>query len=368
MKNYGSILEGLKEKRLLESENERLLDFSDEMVGDIIGEEAEFMALSHEESLYESMLNEDEMINEASIVTFGGKTFPKDGWALVMSGGAGSGKGYTIENQVALDAKILDVDQMKSMFAKASAGGDGAIAQRTGGRKYDFKNSNDVSDLHVTIGDELGLDTKARDNFLDANVENPSGILPNVIFDITGKSKGKLMDIAKQCKSLGYKTSLIWVVTNREVAMMRNLLRARVVGEKLFHGIHNEVSKTLLEFLKSDDVSLYDEAWVVFSGIDRVKEISDEAEAELKKNAVVKLERKGKGFELSDELEKKIVEWLGPDEVDVKNPQVYKSFSEVNKELQKHMKTTEKKVGTLSGNKIKKVTKPEGYGELSFKK
>lgn len=334
---HSKILEGLNNRRLEEVESEPTS----------LNESIEFDSLFSDPSINK--------IDEAKRVTFKGSSYPKYGWAVVMAGGAGSGKGFTIDKQVLIDAKVVDVDHMKSVFAKVSAkGGDTEIAKKTGGKKYDFKNSEDVSDLHAIIGTELELDAKNQANLMKSMLKSPE--LTNLIFDITGKSSTKLMNIAKTCKSLGYSTTIIWVVTNRQVAMLRNLMRERVVGERLFHEIHNQVNDVLMDFLTSSDAKDYDEGWIVFSSSPDVTDLSKEAQDKLFNDSVFKLKKTGSSFVIDDDLNKKVIEFLGPKEVNPKKPQTYVSFDTVKSKIKPYQKD---EMGNVT-------TKPKGYKNLSF--
>lgn len=102
-----------------------------------------------EEFCKEHLKEETETIDEASVVTFGGKTFPKNGWCVILAGGPGSGKGYQQDNSIMIDAKVFDVDKLKSLYAKAA--NKGVLPDK---RKYDFKNTQDVADLHQIIKDK----------------------------------------------------------------------------------------------------------------------------------------------------------------------------------------------------------------------
>ena len=59
-----------------------------------------------------------EDLQESKVVTFEGDSSPKFGWAVVMAGGAGSGKGYVISNRILLPNKTIDVDELKKQYLK----------------------------------------------------------------------------------------------------------------------------------------------------------------------------------------------------------------------------------------------------------
>jgi len=46
------------------------------------------------------------------LLTFGRKR-PRFNQVIVLAGGAGSGKGFVIDNLLGVDAKVMDVDQIK---------------------------------------------------------------------------------------------------------------------------------------------------------------------------------------------------------------------------------------------------------------
>jgi hypothetical protein len=328
------ILESLQFNRVLET------TYNDDMLGDMLYESVEFDTLWSEDA--------DVVIDEAKAVTFDKKTFPKEGWAVVMAGGAGSGKGTALNRQILIDGKILDVDQIKSMFAKISANKDvnTLISKYTLGRKFDFKNPNDVSDLHAMIGTELGLDDKKTEVLLKSIVSGNR--LQNIIFDITGKSPGKLMNIANSVKRLGYKVSLVWVVTNRQVAMMRNLMRDRVVGELLFHSIHNQVNSSVFSFLQSAEAKDYDEAWILFSSTDKVSDLTPQEQKDLFKDSAFKLKKTGSGFEIPSTLTERIMTVLGPQEKTPEKPSTYQDYKTVQ--------------GMIDKLPTKKATKSTGVG------
>lgn len=261
------------------------------------GEEVEWELLWHERSL----LNEGvDNISEGSVVTFGKQTNPESGWAVILAGGPGSGKGYILGNQVMIDAKVIDVDKLKELYA--------AWSKKSGGKVYDFKNPDHVGDLHKLIADK-GWKDSIKNMFFDAN-DKPI----NIVFDITGKTAESLTDTAEDCKSLGYKVAIVWVVANREVAMMRNLMRKRVVGEDMFHMIHNALRANMLQYLVSSSAGkCVDEAWIVFSGEASI--VDKEAPKSTKdlKDTVYKLDKKGGKFEVTDDMANYVRKFLGPE-------------------------------------------------------
>ncbi len=328
MDKINNILEELKLKKLSEEKQfEQMREFvkNEEYYNSCIDEEVEWKSW---EALMmgDNSIDEAEKLDEGNVVTFEKKAYPKEGWAVIMAGGAGSGKGFAIGKLVLIDAKILDVDHLKKMYNIKT------------GEKFNLRNPDDVAALHQII-DAKGWKEKILNMFFNARNR-----LNNIIFDITGKSLTSLQNYVGMTSELGYKISVVWVVTNREVAMVRNLLRDRIVPQQHFHQIHNQVKDTMFNFLKDPWFSkLVDEAWVVFSG-PATAEIEKHANVtvrdEVLKNRAFKLFKKGNSFTTfttlkgkTVDLETKIIDWLGPQESDYEKPVIYKSFDQTEKEI-----------------------------------
>lgn len=206
---------------------------------------SEDIAFDDLETSYESFFDV-EPVDEAKTVTFANNTYPKENWAVIMAGGSGAGKGYVISHKIAIDAKIIDVDDLKMMYTKAAKRSGNSIKDD---REYNFKNPDDVGALHDIV-DKKRYKEKMEDNFFAAH---KNGKRPNIIYDITGSKADKLKNLGKMLKDMGYKVSLVWVLTNRQVALMRNMCRARVVPQKIFHDTHNKVNRNVFPFLQSSD-------------------------------------------------------------------------------------------------------------------
>ena len=168
--------------------------------------------------------------------------------------------------------------------------------------------------------------------------------LANIIFDITGKSLTSLQNYVGMISDLGYKISLVWVVANREVAIVRNLMRDRVVPQQLFHQIHNQVNDTMFSFLKDPWFSRsVEETWVVFSGpatVEFEKHTNVAARDEVLKNRAFNLIKRDNAFTTFTtirgkkvDLKTKIIDWLGPQEHHYQNPAIYKSFKQVEMDI-----------------------------------
>ena len=58
----------------------------------------------------------EDILTEASYVTFGGQANPPYGWSVCIAGGPGSGKGFVKEKIFLLDFTSFDVDDLKKKF------------------------------------------------------------------------------------------------------------------------------------------------------------------------------------------------------------------------------------------------------------
>ena len=316
MSKIGLILEGLVNK----DKNEGLPeDFFKELA-------AEYIEDDELETSNEKMIE----VEEAKTVTFDNNTYPKQGWAVIMAGGPGSGKGYVRKNKIAIDAKVIDVDELKVLYTKAaernSKTGKGVIKDD---RKYNFKNPEDVGDLH-NIVDQKKYKENMEDIFFKGH---KNGNRPNIIYDITGSKADKLKNLGKMLKGMGYKVSLVWVLTNRQVALMRNMCRARVVPQNIFHDVTNKVNKNVFPFLQSSDAKYYDEAWVVFNSNTSLKELDNDEKKEFDKMSVVKFRKSGSSFEIPEDVMTRVMKTLGPEETDVDSPSVYKSYTDIESDI-----------------------------------
>ncbi|UQJ94980.1 hypothetical protein IANJMKHF_00074 [Klebsiella phage CPRSA] len=50
-----------------------------------------------------------------ALITFGGRAYPKFGQVVILAGGAGSGKGFTLEKLLGIEGITLDVDALKKL-------------------------------------------------------------------------------------------------------------------------------------------------------------------------------------------------------------------------------------------------------------
>ncbi|MBQ7569090.1 hypothetical protein IJT17_09870, partial [bacterium] len=232
-----------------------------------------------------------------------------------------SGKSTFLHN-TSFQSKVFDVDAFKKAYNTAIR-----VKQlhpewvahdftKGGNRLRDLRDPQDSDELHNFIKDAK-FSERQRDLFFS----NLTGILPNVTFDITGSDSFKLEQLFKSLKQIGlksdngqqtYRTSLCVIVTNRDLAILNNLSRSRIVPEKEFHRTHDGVANGIVKFLKHDAVNV-DEAWIYFSpqNDDKLARENPALALWIKDNRYIRLEKRGNGFKITEALEKKLYRILG---------------------------------------------------------
>lgn len=241
-----------------------------------------------------------ETINKLLTEGLGVGSFPNNGYCLILAGGPGSGKSYLLNNKIPINGKIFDIDILKEKLKRLH-------------KLHNTKLDNKNIPLILRKQEELFLKNQI-------NVKN------NIIFDICGRpeQRGKwslIEEIISMVKPLGYKIGLIWVISNRSVALDRNINRERVLPDKYFHSRNNQVKNFLPKFLSSEKANNIDDAWVVFNSGKNLH-TSDIPQT-------IHLEKNSTGFNLKNK-EGFINNFLGPSEKSNNfTPQTYYSAKEI---------------------------------------
>ena len=208
-----------------------------------------------------------DFIIEAKSITFGGSGATKEtyGNCIILAGGPGSGKGF-IKSKILCKYKNVDVDDLKkSYIALAKAG---KIAGDNG--DYDLKNPDNVSDIHSKVK-ERGWKNKQREAFWNQRAlkdERSSGLLPNILFDMVSGDIKDVEEVVKKAKEMGYSTTIIWVLCNKQTASIGNKIRERQVHEKIIDTGHAEAYKTMSDLFANKYpkvTKMIDRGWIGFS-------------------------------------------------------------------------------------------------------
>ena len=186
---------------------------------------------------------------EEKLITFGGVAYPKFDNVVIMAGGGGSGKGFTLSKLMGIEGKVLDVDELKTLAMKTSEFRD-RVKQEMGiditKGTFDLKKPENTSKLHEIIDKYHIMDKKKEALF--TSIVTKKEMKPNIIFDVTLKNLSKLHNLAMKCEELGYKKEnihIVWVINDYEVALAQNFKRDRVVPEVILKDTHTGASQTM---------------------------------------------------------------------------------------------------------------------------
>lgn len=238
-----------------------------------------------------------EYILEKRTIGFEGVA-PKYGECVILAGGAASGKGF-IQDKIDMTGKVFDVDELKKKYQKMAKAG---IFKDD--KEYDLTNPDDVAELHQKVKD-TGMKSKERNNFWaqrdKKSEKHSSGLLPNVIFDMVSDNIKDIEDVVTLAKANGYHVTLVWVVCNKDTAIMNNAVRgidkagkARKVPEAVLDKGHTGAYTTITDLLSNKYPELnefIDIAWYGFSaGWGRM------LDAKYDKNMVYKVKKSNNKF------------------------------------------------------------------------
>ena len=193
---------------------------------------------------------------DEKLITFAKKAYPKSGNVLILAGGAGSGKGFVLNNLVGLEGKKFDVDDLKSLALRAPK-----LRKRIKKEldvdlaKMNLTKGADVAKVHEIVSQELNLPNKRMAAFFSDVIFKQPQDKPNVIFDVTLKDLFKLDNITRMVAGAGYdkkNTHIVWVINDIEVAKVQNLdpKRGRVVPVEILINTHRGASQTMLDVVK----------------------------------------------------------------------------------------------------------------------
>lgn len=259
------------------------------------------------------------------LITFGGKAYPKFGNVVIMAGGAGSGKGFVLSNLVGIEGKVLDVDNLKTMAARAPA-----IQKRVKSElgvdiadlATKLNDPDNVSKLHGIMGDYLKLDKRVNKALYTGIMAAAPDRKPNLIFDVTLKDLQKLQNITRQVAQLGYAKQnihIVWVVNDIEVAKTQNLARTRTVPTEILVNTHRGAANTMGDIVNmGKSLQKYMDGDIVFAfnrvGVDAQLARSGRGGSYVKDADYFYAKRKGKPptpiSELDDAVRRKIASYV----------------------------------------------------------
>jgi hypothetical protein len=222
-----------------------------------------------------------------------------------------------------VQGKHFDVDKFKQMYVKLQ---NSAVDSA---KKLDLNNPEDTKNLHALI---KGKNWKEKERQYMMDAASVQERLPNIIFDITSKNTSDIQTIVDFIRDNDklYKVALVWVATNRSVAMYNNFnpKRGRVVPESIFHEVHNSVNATMLNLITTYRTYGIDEFWCIknsTNSIESMKFDKNDKPTGVPANNVINISNASAG-----DIEE-IKSTIGLYEPSPSNPINYMSFEELQK-------------------------------------
>lgn len=213
-----------------------------------------------------------EFLDERQL-TIGKKIYPKYNNVLILAGGSGVGKGFSIENVIGFQGKKFDVDELKGQYKRLASDNEKLEQeyQNFTDGKYSLKNYNakdpeQVSKLHMFLKQRKVIN-KQMSLFVQANKDSDNK--PNIIFDVTLKELKKLEDIVNFCKDVGYDPKnihIVWILNSEENAIRNNQSRGRTVNIDVLKSSHEGAAKTMREIINNNKKYTSDidgDIWIV---------------------------------------------------------------------------------------------------------
>ena len=206
-----------------------------------------------------------QFLTEKLILISNGKKY---GQIVFLVGGAGSGKGFALQNFMEKEKfKVRDVDEWKTAllrmakmvddpekWAKMKARGTHLSPEKYKEIKnFDLTKPADVFAFHKIV-DKMDIKSKTLDMMMNFATGKDKGTLPNVVFDITAKSFNDIAKFMPQLLLTGYNPAnihIVWVLTNYSIALSNNLdpSRGRIVPEDIMLMTHKGVAQTMFDYI-----------------------------------------------------------------------------------------------------------------------
>jgi hypothetical protein len=288
---------------------------------------------------------EETQLDEA-LITFARERYPAFGHAVILAGGAGSGKGFVLDKLLGIEGKVFDVDQLKGMAMRAP-GIIARVKKEHDGldlSKLNLRDPDDVFTLHSVVGDSeaaggLDLPNKKEAAFTAAVALAAPDKKPNIIFDVTLKDINKVQKISKLVTKLGYakeKIHIVWVVNDIKIAMKQNKERSRVVPEDILINTHRGVNNTINDLITQGSLRTYMDGDLFFA-FNNANVDTFWAKGEGKKSgAFMRQDDAGKAITAKDKKQRKAVS-RGADYVQVKKSGEAVNTAALTKEVKRKL-------------------------------
>lgn len=264
------------------------------------------------------------------LMIFGKSAYPKFGNVVILAGGAGSGKGYQLENLLGIEGKVLDVDFLKDLAIKSKIFAE-KVKSETG---YDIKNFNlkipeNVMKMHEILSSIYKIDSKQKETLFSGILTKADEFKPNLIFDTTLKDLSKLESISRNVSELGYQKRnihIVWVINELDMAKKQNQERKRIVPDEILLSTHEGAALTMKKILDmGEQLEKYMDGVIYFSfnkvgedigtkKIDKKSKYTKKDVMYIEKANYIKIKEQGKpqvkSSELSQEIYDKIYKYV----------------------------------------------------------
>jgi len=130
-------------------------------------------------------------------------------------------------------------------------------------KKWDFKNASHVSLLHGIVA-SLGEKERFFNYMFKSQKDKEVDKMDNVLADVTGGDLEENISMIEKAKEAGFRTTLVFVLTDEETAWYNNISRDRKVAEKIFSKLHSSIPP-IMEDLLETKAGYLDRAFIVFS-------------------------------------------------------------------------------------------------------
>ena len=143
--------------------------------------------------------------------------------------------------------------------------------------------------------------------YFDSRIERMARNKGNILIDMTG-SEQSVNHYVSLLKKHDYKIMVIWVVANRNYALMWNRRRQRCMKDSAVHAGHNAPNSYLSSFLTSDRAKDIDKVWIVFNTTESINRAMTPDE---ERSRCQELCKNGERFILSDSTSCRLKAVLG---------------------------------------------------------
>jgi predicted kinase len=167
---------------------------------------------------------------------------------VFMAGGAGSGKGFVSSQLFGIDETIKSTMAASGLKVVGSDVAFEALLKKNGINPKDLakieKESPELWDKIANNSDSIRNQAKA----ITANQKSfyEAGRI-GVIIDGTGHDLGRIAKMKKHAEELGYDTTMVFVNTSLEIALLNNQARTRTLADdivkKTWYDVQNNLGK-----------------------------------------------------------------------------------------------------------------------------